>query len=125
MRTTEAFDVLIRQLKDIFMSHNPSVDFDAPLPRTVVPKWMTIDVLETRLGRPERLVEASRFFSFEGHMMVCLPYMLLENNACAVLLVAPAETQDAAASPFYLHPRAWKLASLLVPVFVPCTCLVP
>lgn len=123
VRTTEQFSVLTGKLHALFVKHNPTLDADAPLPPTVQPHWTTLDAIEEHLGRPERLVEAARFFSFEGHLMVCLPYMLLENNACAALLIAPVETASAATSPFYLHPRAWRVSSLLIPVFVPCECL--
>lgn len=123
VRTTEQFVLWLGGLHALFMKHNPTIDFDAPLPPTVRANWTTLDEVEARLGRPERLVDGARFFAFEGHQMVCLPYMLLENNACAVLLIAPAETSNAAASPFYLHPRAWRVSSLLIPVFVPCECL--
>ena len=123
IRTTEQFGVLMGKLHALFTKMNPAVTTDAPLPRTVQPAWTTLDVVEEHLGRPERLVEAARFFAHEGHTMVALPYMLLENNACAVVLVALAETSSATTSPFYLHPRAWRVASLLVPVCVPCECL--
>ena len=123
IRTTEHFGVLLAKLHALFAKLNPGVSTDAPLPRTVRPEWTTLDVVEAHLGRPERLVEGARFFAFEGHLMVALPYMLLENNACAAVLIAPAETSSAAVSPFYLHPRAWRVASLLIPVFVPCECL--
>jgi hypothetical protein len=122
VRVCDQRRALVAALHAFFAKHNPTVD-DRPLGRDFRAAWTTLDLAEAALGQPRRLVGGERFFRAHGTCMVALPYVLLENNACAVVLIAPAETPDETQTPFELHPRAWRLSSLLVPVFVPCACI--
>lgn len=114
---------VLRSIHAFTQKKNPAANFDEPPPADFRGKWTTLDEVEAAIGDLPRVDAPSRFFAFQGTTMVALWYMLFPNNACTLGLIVPAETEDADISPFLLSAGAWRLSSMLVPVFFPCECI--
>ena len=120
---SQQYTNVMRNIHAFFRTTNPAANFDEPIPDGFRAKWTTLHEVEAALGHLRRIDPPSKFFRYRGETMVAIWYMLFENNVCTMGIIAPAETDILDMSPFLLNTSAWRMSSLLVPVFFPCECV--